>query len=71
MDDLKVGDYFKDIQMFYTMIAKVWKIDGDRIYFKPLNFDDWNEERDWFHCRSIRAEHIRIISEDRAMVEMI
>jgi hypothetical protein len=55
---MKKGDYFKDIQPLYTMIAQVTKIDGDRIYYKPLNFDDWNPKLDWFHKDSYRASHI-------------
>jgi len=67
---LKLGSYFIDCQPLYTMIAKVIKIDGERVYFKPLNFDDWNEKLDWFHYKSVRANHVHIITEDDAMEKL-
>jgi len=67
----KVRDYFRDIQMFYTLIAKVVRIDRERIYYMPLNFDDWNKKSDWFHCRSARASNVEIITEDEMLAYMI
>ena len=58
------------------MIAVVWKISKkgfnyETVYFKPLNFDDWNPKGDFFARDSMRASKIRIISEDEAMVRLI
>ena len=67
---MEVGDYFKDIQPLYVMIAQVTKILGDRVYYKPLNFDDWDEELDWFHKDSIRGSRIKIIPEEDVELEI-
>jgi len=64
------GQYFLDYDYYGKVVCVITRVENYRIYYRDLNRKNYKLDR-WFHPKGAKVEHIKMLSKDDAMVELL